>query len=108
MDCSLGFDIELGRHQLVEGCTPVSWNRNGSDLSRKPRCPTHRIVYADGAWAQTSKLGCAIAECSTDYVVICRYSPRGNNVGESVYKVGEPCSACLGSCDAGQGLCEGE
>lgn len=28
------------------------------------------------------------------YVMVCNYSPKGNIIGEPVYKVGEPCTDC--------------
>ncbi|CAJ0600873.1 unnamed protein product [Cylicocyclus nassatus] len=56
-------------------------------------------------WAKTSNLGCSIVTCKSDYVVICRYYPKGNIVGQNVYITGTPCSGCMGTCYSDLGLC---
>ncbi|KIH57866.1 SCP-like protein, partial [Ancylostoma duodenale] len=50
--------------------------------------------FTQMAWATTTKLGCAIVKCSGRYNVVCRYNPRGNIVGEEIYRRGRPCSQC--------------
>ncbi|CAJ0600871.1 unnamed protein product [Cylicocyclus nassatus] len=62
-------------------------------------------TFTQMGWAKTSKLGCSIVTCSSDYVVICRYSPKGNVVDENVYIPGTPCSQCIGTCYSDLGLC---
>ncbi|EYB93981.1 hypothetical protein Y032_0177g616 [Ancylostoma ceylanicum] len=61
------------------------------------------------AWAATKNVGCSIVKCTTDdrYVSVCRYTPSGNIVGESIYKIGPYCSSNPGttqSCDKNTGL----
>ncbi|EPB74003.1 SCP-like protein [Ancylostoma ceylanicum] len=65
--------------------------------------------YANVAWAATKNVGCSIVKCTTDdrYVSVCRYTPSGNIVGESIYKIGPYCSSNPGttqSCDKNTGL----
>ncbi|RCN41453.1 SCP-like protein [Ancylostoma caninum] len=64
--------------------------------------------FTQMGWALTTKLGCSIVKCSSDYVGVCRYSPKGNIVEQSVYKVGNVCSACpagVKECVASEALC---
>ncbi|KAK6023567.1 SCP-like protein [Ostertagia ostertagi] len=57
-------------------------------------------------WSTTNKVGCAIGKCGGSYFVVCRYSPRGNQVDHEVYKIGTPCSQCPSKrCDTAMGLC---
>ncbi|CAJ0602108.1 unnamed protein product [Cylicocyclus nassatus] len=64
-------------------------------------------TYAQIAWADTKEIGCAIANCSSAYTVICLYSPKGNIPDQVLYKTGKTCSACPSGtkCDSGLGLC---
>jgi uncharacterized protein YkwD len=41
--------------------------------------------YTQIVWRETSELGCASAKCSGSSVVVCRYSPPGNYVGQQPY-----------------------
>ncbi|CAJ0601731.1 unnamed protein product [Cylicocyclus nassatus] len=50
--------------------------------------------FTQMGWSTSSKLACAIALCKSDFVVVCRYSPKGNNVGRVIYKKGTPCTQC--------------
>ncbi|PIO67559.1 hypothetical protein TELCIR_10685 [Teladorsagia circumcincta] len=60
------------------------------------------------AWASTKQFGCGAKLCNGNYVVVCRYSPRGNIVNENIYNVGTKCTECPNSCTSTylyQGLC---
>ncbi|PIO63663.1 hypothetical protein TELCIR_14730 [Teladorsagia circumcincta] len=62
------------------------------------------------AWAHTTQLGCGVKNCGANYVVVCRYSPPGNIVGQNIYNVGPTCSQCRGGCTSDwlhRGLCLG-
>ncbi|CAJ0601460.1 unnamed protein product [Cylicocyclus nassatus] len=73
--------------------------------------------FTQMAWAKTTKLGCAVGRCkfgkNEDYVVVCRYFPKGNKENEYVYRVGRACSpcpngyACTTSFDCDQQNCQG-
>ncbi|EYC28907.1 hypothetical protein Y032_0007g3491 [Ancylostoma ceylanicum] len=80
------------------------------------------------AWATSTRIGCAVADCQGKTFTVCRYKEefvilhifshvseqfpgnkcfhlfRGNIVGKQIYQVGAPCSACTTSC-LGEGLC---
>ncbi|EPB77281.1 hypothetical protein ANCCEY_03652 [Ancylostoma ceylanicum] len=58
------------------------------------------------AWAATRRLGCAVVKCSGRYNVVCRYSERGNIVGEEIYKRGRPCSQCPQGSTCMDNLCK--
>ncbi|WKX92405.1 hypothetical protein Q1695_010438 [Nippostrongylus brasiliensis] len=59
------------------------------------------VRFTQMAWALTYRVGCAVAVCQGRTVVVCRYSPRGNIVDESIYRLGSPCSGCTTSCVGG-------
>ncbi|CAJ0602185.1 unnamed protein product [Cylicocyclus nassatus] len=61
--------------------------------------------YTQIAWANTNKIGCGIAKCSSSYTVICLYYPKGNIVDQPIYTKGIPCDACPTTCDSALGLC---
>ncbi|CAJ0601441.1 unnamed protein product [Cylicocyclus nassatus] len=52
------------------------------------------ITFTQMVWATSSKMGCAIVHCPPLYTAVCRYSPAGNIVGETVYEPGEACANC--------------
>ncbi|KAL1480804.1 hypothetical protein MTO96_050736 [Rhipicephalus appendiculatus] len=67
-------------------------------------------------WAKTQYVGCGVATYTrTDNVghfpyqrtLVCNYSPKGNVLGQSVYKEGDTCSGCAAgtTCDKATGLC---
>ncbi|KAK6040027.1 hypothetical protein COOONC_22468 [Cooperia oncophora] len=64
------------------------------------------LRFTQMAWASTYQIGCGIRLCGGNAVaVVCRYSPRGNIVNQSVYNIGTTCSQC-GKCTTSYpGLC---
>ncbi|VDM76446.1 unnamed protein product [Strongylus vulgaris] len=64
-------------------------------------------TYTRMAWSSTRRLGCSIGQCSSVYVVVCRYAPRGNAIYYPMYNVGMVCSACPRGtmCRPDRGLC---
>ncbi|CAJ0601075.1 unnamed protein product [Cylicocyclus nassatus] len=60
------------------------------------------------AWATTRYIGCSIVKCSSSYVSVCRYQPRGNVIKELVYKPGNTCTDCAtgSKCIEELGLCD--
>ncbi|CAJ0601527.1 unnamed protein product [Cylicocyclus nassatus] len=65
------------------------------------------ITFTQMAWAATQYLGCSVVHCSPFYTTVCRYSPKGNVVGETVYAPGDFCTACPPDtkCNAALYLC---
>ncbi|HAC63339.1 MAG TPA: serine protease [Cyanothece sp. UBA12306] len=41
--------------------------------------------YTQIIWKNTTKLGCAISKTEKNDILICRYSPQGNIIGQPVY-----------------------
>ncbi|CAJ0591431.1 unnamed protein product [Cylicocyclus nassatus] len=84
--------------------TPVIDN-TAKLLTRRLRSPI--ATFTQMAWATTRFLGCAIADCNSYYVSICRYSPEGNVIGEMVYEPGHTCTECSRgtTCEEELGLC---
>ncbi|KAK6043591.1 SCP-like protein, partial [Cooperia oncophora] len=52
------------------------------------------------AWWNNIKMGCAINQCNGFMLVVCMYSPGGNDIGRPIYNIGAPCSQCQGGCIA--------
>jgi hypothetical protein len=49
----------------------------------------HRVGhYTQMVWKDTTAVGCAIARSRSDEVLVCRYDPAGNVMGQSPYGVG--------------------
>ncbi|VDL75866.1 unnamed protein product [Nippostrongylus brasiliensis] len=71
-------------------------------LLSKPLAP---IRFTQMAWATTFRVGCGVNRCKGFTVVACRYRPRGNIVGQFVYRVGPTCDECRYHCIAKEGLC---
>uniref|UniRef100_A0A0K0FIA9 CAP domain-containing protein (inferred by orthology to a C. elegans protein) n=1 Tax=Strongyloides venezuelensis TaxID=75913 RepID=A0A0K0FIA9_STRVS len=75
---------------------------------------THDILnFAQMAWENTTKIGCAVKTCDTVTLFICHYHPRGNIVGKPVYKTESSCyndTDCKifneGFCNNITGLCQ--
>ncbi|PIO55155.1 hypothetical protein TELCIR_23461 [Teladorsagia circumcincta] len=60
------------------------------------------------AWANTYQVGCGARLCNGNYVVVCRYNPRGNILGQNIYETGSTCSSCSNTCTTAylyKGLC---
>ncbi|PIO72333.1 SCP-like protein [Teladorsagia circumcincta] len=64
------------------------------------RSRTSQVVtrWTKMAWWNNVQLGCAIRQCNNFKLVVCMYSPGGNDVGRPIYNIGAPCSACAGEC----------
>ena len=41
--------------------------------------------YTQIVWRKTTHIGCASAQCSGSNVVVCRYDPPGNYIGEQSF-----------------------
>ncbi|PIO65963.1 SCP-like protein [Teladorsagia circumcincta] len=66
------------------------------------------LRFTQMAWANTYQVGCGARQCGENTVVVCRYNPRGNIVGENIYDVGPTCGECFDICTTAylyKGLC---
>ncbi|EYC12737.1 hypothetical protein Y032_0046g1397 [Ancylostoma ceylanicum] len=61
--------------------------------------------FTQMAWANSIKLGCAVQTCGMKSFVVCRYSPAGNVLNQTIYAVGDVCSGCQAACKTSEGLC---
>ncbi|WKX88508.1 hypothetical protein Q1695_008278 [Nippostrongylus brasiliensis] len=77
-------------------------NMNFTDFVVKR--PTPPISFTQMVWANHKTVGCGAHRCGSYTVIVCRYKPGGNIIGEFVYNVGPPCSACQYGCN-NQSLC---
>ncbi|EYC03666.1 hypothetical protein Y032_0092g2549 [Ancylostoma ceylanicum] len=63
--------------------------------------------YVQMAWSRTTHIGCAVQNCASSTIVVCRYRPTGRRLNDVIYEVGDTCSACPHgtSCEQETGLC---
>eukprot|EP00644_Phytophthora_capsici_P008933 jgi/Phyca11/504130/fgenesh2_kg.PHYCAscaffold_6_\ len=61
--------------------------------------------YSQVLWASTTSVGCATASCSGGDVVVCQYSPAGNDGSSPWYVHADTASDCPSGTTASQGLC---
>ncbi|GMF54082.1 unnamed protein product [Phytophthora fragariaefolia] len=61
--------------------------------------------YSQVLWASTSSVGCATATCSGGELVVCAYSPAGNDGKSAWYKHAPQASQCPDNTVASGGLC---
>nr|XP_023400738.1 peptidase inhibitor 16 [Loxodonta africana] len=70
--------------------------------------------YTQVVWAKTERVGCDSHLCaklqnvedSNVHFLVCNYVPPGNVIGQKLYEVGPPCSACPRGYHCEQSLCE--
>ncbi|GMF22996.1 unnamed protein product [Phytophthora lilii] len=61
--------------------------------------------YSQVVWASTTSVGCATATCSGGEMVVCEYSPAGNDGKSAWYNHAPQASACPDGTVASGGLC---
>ncbi|EYC12742.1 hypothetical protein Y032_0046g1398 [Ancylostoma ceylanicum] len=61
--------------------------------------------FTQMAWANSIKLGCGVQTCGLKSFVVCRYSPAGNVLNQTIYPIGDVCSGCVAACKDTDGLC---
>jgi len=63
--------------------------------------------YSQVVWADSYAIGCGYTVCSTGWspIYACNYGPPGNYLGQTVYQVGSPASACPVGTVPNDGLC---
>ncbi|KAG7384525.1 hypothetical protein PHYPSEUDO_002513 [Phytophthora pseudosyringae] len=61
--------------------------------------------YSQILWASTTGVGCATATCSGGELVVCEYSPAGNDGKSAWYNHAPQASACPDGTIASSGLC---
>lgn len=63
------------------------WAGEGADYTYEPKYAfdTNTGHYTQIVWRSTQHIGCASASCSGSNVVVCRYDPPGNYIGQKIY-----------------------
>lgn len=65
-----------------------SWESEKENYSGQPLTKANVSAvghYTQMVWSITSTLGCAKAVCNNKLIVVCNYSPRGNQLGAKPY-----------------------
>jgi pathogenesis-related protein 1 len=65
-----------------------SWQSEKEDYSGRPLTKADWSAvghYTQMVWSITSTLGCAKVACDNKLIVVCNYSPRGNQLGAKPY-----------------------
>ncbi|CAG9841212.1 unnamed protein product [Diabrotica balteata] len=103
---SRSYSGSTGDYKTASNLTIYSWYSEVKDFNNSwvgsfGNYPTSKAVghYTQVVWANTIKVGCALTFYTTTdnwntYLMACNYAPGGNIVGQSVYEVGAPASAC--------------
>jgi pathogenesis-related protein 1 len=79
---NLAAGSNLGAQRAVD-----MWASEADNYSYSPRYSfqTDTGHYTQIVWRNTSEIGCASAKCSGSSVVVCRYRPPGNYIGQQPY-----------------------
>jgi pathogenesis-related protein 1 len=79
---NLAAGSDIGAQRAVD-----MWASEADDYTYSPEYESRTDAghYTQIVWRKTSELGCASAECSASSVVVCRYRPPGNYVGQQPY-----------------------
>ncbi|CAH0478520.1 unnamed protein product [Peronospora belbahrii] len=62
-------------------------------------------LYSQILWASTTSVGCAVASCLGGQMVVCEFSPAGNDGSSAWYIHANTASKCPSGTTASQGLC---
>ncbi|CAD5230361.1 unnamed protein product [Bursaphelenchus okinawaensis] len=108
-------DPPISADEALQGAVSDWWN----EKDEYPANVTFTFGINTGhftqvAWAATSKIGCAIQNCTNGQELfgvdnwtftVCDYMSAGNYLSQDIYKSGEACSAC-NSKSCNDGLCK--
>lgn len=90
-----------------------TWIKEGETLEvDNPKNYIYRFEnsnYTQIIWAKTKLIGCGRSVFHDGLFIVCNYAPQGNLQNRTVYKLGDPCSACKSGCNITyNGLCGSE
>jgi pathogenesis-related protein 1 len=94
MSCGLmhadgtGYGENLAAGSNVDAARAVElWASELDNYTYSPKYEfeTNTGHYTQVVWRKTTEIGCASAKCSASSVVVCRYEPPGNYVGQAPY-----------------------
>lgn len=94
MDCGLMHDSDSGYGENLAAGSNLGaeravdmWASEVENYSYSPeyRFETNTGHYTQIVWRRTTHIGCASAQCDRSSVVVCRYDPPGNFIGQQPY-----------------------
>jgi uncharacterized protein YkwD len=85
----IGENIAWG---AASGFGPVElvkiWVAEKADWTYAPIAPSLRSShYTQMIWAKSTTIGCGMAVCGSDHLLVCNYAPAGNVLGQVPYGV---------------------
>ena len=83
-----GYGENLAAGTNVDAARAVEmWANEVKNFSYSPKYTfeTDTGHYTQIVWRGTERIGCASAACERSKVVVCRYDPPGNYIGQPVY-----------------------
>lgn len=85
-DTRYGENLAGGKKVDAEGAVRM-WAGEMDNYRYSPRYKFDKRFghYTQIVWRKTTHIGCGRASCGRNSVVVCRYSPPGNNIGRAPY-----------------------
>jgi pathogenesis-related protein 1 len=85
-DTRYGENLAAGKDMDAEGAVRI-W---AGEIDKYSYSPIYEFEarsghYSQIVWRKTTNIGCGRATCGRDAIVVCRYSPAGNRIGNAPY-----------------------
>jgi len=81
-----GENLAAGTNLSPQGAVNM-WAAEAARYTYSPSYVFESVTghYTQIVWRDSTRIGCASADCGRSSVIVCRYSPPGNFIGERIY-----------------------